>query len=69
MSKTLVFQTPDMSCNHCVMTIERTLKTVPGVSDAHADLPTKSVRLTVTDDAAADRARAALAEAGYPVAE
>jgi copper chaperone CopZ len=51
------------------MTIERTLKTVPGVSDAHADLPTKSVRLTVTDDAAADRARAALAEAGYPVAE
>ena len=51
------FSVPNISCNHCVMTIERTLKTVPGVSDAHADLPTKSVSFSAADDAAVERAR------------
>ena len=69
MSKILVFHTPDMSCNHCVMAIQRTLAQVPGITDVRVDLPTKSVHLTVVDDPAADRAKAALAEAGYPVSE
>ncbi len=54
-----------MSCGHCLNAVNRALGTVAGVE-------VKSVRigraeLKVTDPAAADRAKAAIEEAGYRV--
>jgi len=54
-----------MSCSHCLNAVNRALGTLVGVE-------VKSVRigraeLKVTDPAAADRAKAAVEEAGYRV--
>ena len=62
--------TPDMSCGHCVATIEAEVGALPGVASVAADLPTKRVEI------AFDPSRVTLAqieetldEAGYPVAK
>ena len=68
MANRFTYYTPDMSCKHCVMTIERALAAVVGITDVQVDLESKTVHLTAADDAAAERARAALSQAGYPVA-
>lgn len=64
-----ILHTPDMSCGHCVMTIERELTQMEGIETVSADLSTKTVILRHTDDEALERAKALLAEIGYPVVE
>ncbi len=57
-----------MTCNHCVMRVQKALKAVPGVQDAQVDLrkaeATVSHEATVTKETLA----AAVAEAGYKTA-
>jgi copper chaperone CopZ len=58
---------PDISCGHCVMTVQNTLRDL-GVEDAPASAAT--TRIDVTFDparASPDRIEAALDDAGYPV--
>jgi copper chaperone CopZ len=58
---------PDISCGHCVMTVQNTLRDL-GVEDVSASAETK--RIDVTFDPARvslDRIEAALDDAGYPV--
>ena len=69
MSKQVSLNAPDISCNHCVMTIKRELAPVEGVEMVDVDLATKQVDLTVQDDAALERAKAMLDEIGYPATE
>ena len=56
-----------MTCAHCVRSVEAEVGTVPGVSEAHADL--KSGALTVTTEEQPDRTavETAVREAGYEV--
>ncbi len=56
---------PTISCNHCLMSIRRELKFVDGVEYVDGDVQSKTVVVAYTNEAALDRARAALAEAGY----
>ena len=68
--ETTRFLAPDISCQHCVMTIREEIGALPGVSDVQADAETKQV--TVQFDPATvskDQIAATLDEAGYPVAE
>jgi copper chaperone len=64
MPEMLVLKVKDMSCGHCVSTIEKTVKAV----DADARIGTDLVAKTVSVEGAADPAAivAALDEAGYP---
>jgi len=51
----------DMTCNHCVQTIQKTLM-ISGI-DARIDLPTHTVELKKDSDS--EKARAAISKAGY----
>ena len=69
MSKQVSLNAPDISCNHCDMTIKRELAPAEGVESVEVDVDAKRVDLTVSDDAALERAKALLDEIGYPATE
>lgn len=57
-----------MTCNHCVMRVQKALKGVAGVQDAQVDL--QKAEAAVTFDAAKadlDKLAAAVVDAGYKV--
>jgi copper chaperone CopZ len=54
----------DMTCNHCVGVVTRTVKQVDPNADVQVDLPTKRVRVD-TAHSFGELAKA-LSEAGYP---
>jgi len=57
---------PAISCGHCAMRIRKALAGVRGVTAVTVDVNGKTVGLTVADKEAAERARKAMEEAGYP---
>jgi copper chaperone len=68
MLERLTVSTPDMSCGHCVATIEEEVGALPGVASVTADLPTKRVEIAF-DPSQVTQAQIeeTLAEAVYPV--
>jgi copper chaperone len=66
MSTTKVLNVPNISCHHCVNTIQRELSPLPGVVKVEADLQSKQVTLTLADDKALAKVLDTLAEIGYP---
>lgn len=62
------YSVPNISCGHCVMTIERELGELEGVSNVKADADTKSVTVTWDAPASEDGIKALLAEINYPAA-
>jgi copper chaperone len=69
MGKQVSLNAPDISCNHCAMTIKRELAQAEGVEAVEVDVDAERVDLTVRDDAALERAKALLDEIGYPATE
>jgi copper ion binding protein len=64
-----VVTTPDMSCGHCVATIEQEVGALAGVEAVKADLPTKQVTIRFDPEVVTiPRIEATLDDAGYPVA-
>ena len=63
------FQVPNISCHHCVMTIERELGELEGVVSAKADLDTKEVSVEWKSPATWDSIKSLLEEINYPAAE
>lgn len=59
----MLFKVEDMSCDHCVATIAKTVKALDPDAVVKSDLATKIVDVTSSTDPAA--IQAALAEAGY----
>lgn len=41
----LVFSVPGMTCGHCESAVQTEVSKVPGVSDVHVDLNSKTVRV------------------------
>ena len=65
----VVISVPDMSCEHCVKTINNTLDVIPGVETVLTDLPTKKVHVHYDPSrVTVDQVEAALDDAGYTVA-
>jgi copper chaperone len=61
-------EAPDISCDHCIMTIEKAVTKLPGVQFVSGDPATKQV-IVDYDPARAELAaiEQALEEEGYPV--
>jgi copper chaperone len=67
MTETITLVAPDISCGHCVATVQEVAGEQPGVVSVTADADTKQVTLVI-DPATASlpTIKDALAEAGYP---
>ncbi|MFZ2489810.1 MAG: heavy-metal-associated domain-containing protein [Anaerolineae bacterium] len=63
------YSVPNISCGHCVMTIERELKEVAGLQSVRANKDTKAVLVEVDSEAVLPAVEAMLVEIGYPVAQ
>ena len=57
------FKVPDMSCAHCVRTIEEAIRSIDSAADVSCDLATKEVRVRTA--LPPERIAGALATAGY----
>ena len=66
-SKTL--QVPNISCHHCVMTIQRELGELEGVVSATGDVETKTVTVEWESPATWEGVKSLLDEINYPAAE
>ena len=66
--KTVKLDIPNISCNHCIMTVKRESGFVDGVEFVSGDVDAKTATFQVAGEEALDALKASLAEAGYPVA-
>lgn len=62
------YNVPNISCGHCVATIERELDAVPGVRAVKGDVDSKRVTVLYDDEAVASQVEKVLEEIGYPAA-
>lgn len=66
--QTLTLRVPDVSCEHCVKTIDQTLTALPGLDDIHTDVDQKTVTFAFDpQQTTREQIEAALDDAGYPV--
>jgi copper chaperone len=63
------FQVPNISCHHCVMTIQRELGELEGVVSATGDVDTKTVTVEWESPATWEGIKSLLDEINYPAAE
>ena len=61
---------PDISCEHCVKTINGALGALVGIQSVSTDIPSRTVRLSYDpDQVSMDHIEATLDDAGYTVAK
>jgi copper chaperone len=66
----VVLAVPDVSCEHCVKTINGALGLLPGVEAVSTDIPTKSVHLRYDSaQLSLEQVEATLDDAGYTVSQ
>ena len=65
---TIKYSVPNISCGHCVHTIQMEVSEVEGVQSVTAYEDSKTVEITFGDPATEDSIKALLAEINYPVA-
>jgi copper chaperone len=63
------FKAPNISCGHCVHTIQTELGELDGVKSVKADASSKLVTVSWEAPATWDTIRSLLAEIGYPAEE
>jgi len=66
MSQTVILSIPNISCGHCVMTITRETKDLPGVVKVEGDQQAKTATFTLENEAALATVKETLVEIGYP---
>jgi copper chaperone len=60
---------PNISCGHCVMTIQRELNELEGVKKVEGDPTTKEITVEWENPATLEKIKATLAEINYPAAD
>jgi len=65
---TVKFSVPNISCGHCVHTIQTEVADLAGVQSVKADAGSKTVEIVFDDPATEEKIRKLLAEINYPVA-
>jgi len=65
----LKYEIPNISCGHCVNSIQVELNNLPGVSGAWADQETKFVEIEFDHPATEEVIKALLESINYPVNE
>lgn len=63
----VTYQIPNISCGHCVNTIEMELNVLEGVEEAEADQDSRKVRIVFGEPATESGIQEMLAEINYPV--
>ncbi len=58
---TVTYSIPNISCNHCVHTIETEVSDVPGVKLVEADTTTKMATITFDSPATEEKIKAVIA--------
>ncbi len=66
MSQTVTLNIPNISCGHCVMTITRETKDLPGVVKVEGNQQAKTATYTLENEAALATVKETLVEIGYP---
>lgn len=64
-----VLSVPNISCHHCVNTIQRELGQVPGVAEIKADVDTKKVTVKFEKTETLSAVLETLKDIGYPAEE
>jgi copper chaperone CopZ len=65
---TVTYSIPNISCGHCVHTIQSELSELTGVKSVKADAATKKVEIVFEAPADEAKIKSLLAEINYPVA-
>jgi copper chaperone CopZ len=65
---TVKFSVPNISCGHCVNTIQNEVSELTGVQSVKADAASKSVEIVFDLPADEEKLKNLLAEINYPVA-
>ena len=65
---TVKYSVPNISCGHCVHTIQMEVADLEGVQSVKADQDAQVVEITFGDPATEDNIKSLLAEINYPVA-
>jgi copper chaperone CopZ len=65
---TVTYSIPNISCGHCVHTIQSEVGELAGVMQVVADMDKKQAMITFAPPATEDQIKALLAEINYPVA-
>jgi copper chaperone len=68
MAYTVTLNVPNISCHHCVMTIARETKALPGVQKVEGNPQAKTATFTVENETAMTNVKQMLIEIGYPAA-
>jgi copper chaperone len=66
--KTVTYKIPNISCGHCVHTIQSEVSELAGVKSVVADMVNKQATISFDDPASEDKIKGLLAEINYPVA-
>jgi copper chaperone len=65
---TITYSIPNISCEHCVHTIQTELLELDGIKEAHANVETKDVVIAFDFPATEEKIKKLLTEINYPVA-
>ena len=65
---TVKYSVPNISCGHCVHTIQTEVSDMDGVQSVKADQDSQVVEITFDNPASEESIKALLAEINYPVA-
>lgn len=57
---------PNISCNHCLMTIKNEISEIDGVSEVNGNAETKNVEVAFDAPATLEKIKAVLEEINYP---
>ena len=66
--KNVTYKIPNISCNHCVHTVEMEVGEIKGVTEVTADVETQQAAVTFDEPATEEQIKNLLAEINYPVA-
>ncbi len=65
---TVKFNVPNISCGHCVHTIQTEVSELAGVKSVKAEASTKAVEIVFDAPATVEQIKKLMAEINYPVA-
>ena len=66
--KTVTYSIPNISCGHCVHTIQMEVSELPGVQSVIADQVSQQATITFEPPASEDQIKSLLTEINYPAA-
>ena len=66
--RTVTYKIPNISCGHCVHTIQSEVSELAGVKSVVADLNNQQATISFDEPASEDKIKSLLAEINYPVA-